>query len=95
MNFEHNHKTIVYIILGIVVIFALGVYIYITLSNAPVVPVAPAATSTAHGGLTPEQAAAKQALITSQLAAQKPQPLTTAQASSKAALLKAQMKANN
>ena len=49
MTFEHNHKTIVYIILGIVVIFALGVYIYITLSNAQqAVPAPTVATSTAQ-----------------------------------------------
>ncbi len=95
MNPEQNHKTVAYIILGIVVVIALAVYIYIVLSANPAVKESPpAVTTSGRAGLTPEQAAAKQALIASQLAEQKPQPLTTAQASAKAALIKSQLKTN-
>ena len=52
VNPEHNHKTIAYIILGIVVVIALGVYIYIALSNA--VPAQPVSS-----GPTPDELAAQ------------------------------------
>ena len=93
MNPNHKHKTIAYIILGIVVVIALGVYIYIVLSNAPVVN-APAPTQNVavvpqQVTLTPSEAAAKIAAI-AELGG-KQESLTKQQANVKAALLKQQL----
>jgi hypothetical protein len=92
MNQEnHTSKPLAYIIAGIVVIVFLGAYIYYMLENAN-----PAANQSGSNGavpvagqviLTPEQSAAKKAIIAN-IYSQKPIQLTPAQTAVKAAALK-------
>ena len=65
MNPNPHHKTIAYIILGIVVVVALGVYIYLALSNVPTPTYSATTPSNPIGqnGLTPQKIAVKVAEI--------------------------------
>ena len=91
MNPEYRHRTVIYIIVGIIIVVILGVYIYSVLSNrqaspAPqVVEVQPSASGLV--ALTPEESAQKAAIIASVMS-QTAVPLSTAQASVKATLIK-------
>jgi hypothetical protein len=92
MNQEnHTNKALAYIIAGIVVIVFLGAYIYYMLENAQPVANQPinsnGTISTGQVMLSPEQAAAKEAIIAN-INSQKPVQLTPAQAAAKAAALK-------
>jgi nitric oxide reductase large subunit len=89
MKPEQNQKTIAYVILGIVVVIALGIYIYMGLSAAPAAPEVPVATgpvSPQQVILTPEEAAAKAQLLAS-MSGMSIETLTRQQASAKAAVL--------